>query len=324
MPLLLREADVHSLLTMPDAIAALDRAFHDWYEGHASITPRQRIVLAEQHTVLHMLGGAVPALDAIGFKAYTGNPSGVRFVVNLYQATTGKLQAIIEADWLGRMRTGAASGLATRYLARQDARRLGVIGAGGQAETQIMAIAAVRELELIRVYSRNQERLEGFCAQMASRLGIPVEPAPSAQEAVQDTLIVATATTAAQPILMGSWLLPGTHVNAMGSNWHNRREIDDEVVTRSAIVAADSVAQAKIEAGDLIIPALAGQFDWTRATELHAIVGGSHPGRSNPDDVTLFESLGIGLEDIAVAAKIYELATAQGKGEPISIFADLG
>lgn len=318
MTLLLREADVRQVLTMPDAIDALEIAFREWGNGTAQNTPRQRITLNKG--VLHLLAGAIPALDAIGFKAYTAAPGGVRFSVNLYSATTGELLAIMEADWLGRMRTGAASGLATKYLARDGATTMGMIGAGGQAETQVLAMAAVRQLEHVRVFGRNRQRLEAFCERLAAQTGLTIEPAASPEEAIRGVDIAVTATNAQHPVLEGDWLKPGAHLNAMGSNWHNRREIDDTAVTDADLIVADSVQQAHIEAGDLIIPASTGKLNWQRVQELHAIVAGKAPGRERPDAITLFESLGVGLEDVAVGARVYQLAREQGLGVEVPIF----
>jgi ornithine cyclodeaminase/alanine dehydrogenase-like protein (mu-crystallin family) len=323
MTLILREADVRRLLTMPDAIAALDVAFKDYATGVTQNISRQRIVLRPQKGVLHVLPAAVPALDVLGFKAYTTYPGGVRFVVNLYRASTGELLAMLEADWLGRMRTGAASGLATRYMARPSARVVALLGAGGQAETQALAMVAARDITVIRVWSRNQERAREFCVRLSAQITARLEPTPTAEAAVRGADIIVTATTARDPALHGDWLAPGAHINAMGSNWADRREIDTATVARADSIAADSVAQAQIEAGDLIIPAQAGKLDWARVHELHAIVAGHIPGRPAPDSITLFKSLGLGLEDVAVAARVHALARQQGIGEEIALFTDI-
>jgi alanine dehydrogenase len=319
MAQLLREDDVRRLLTMPDAIAALETAFRDWGMGAAQNLSRQRIVQSQpQPGVFHFLAASVPALDALGFKAYTTMGGGVRFVVNLYRASTGELLAMIEADWLGRMRTGAASGLATRYMARADARVLGLLGTGGQAETQLSAIAATRKLERVRVWGRDRQRTEDFCARMGAETGLALEAAATAEEAVRDADIISTATSAGEPVLAGAWLSDGVHINAMGANWGHRREIDAVAVERAAIIAADSVEQAHTEAGDLIVPADAGRLDWARVVELRDIVAGKTPGRAADDQITLFKSIGIGLEDVAVAARIYALAVAQGVGDTVN------
>lgn len=318
MALLLHEAEVRELLTMPATIAALEIAFRSWGQAEARNIPRQRIVLP-QRGVLHVLPAAVPALDAVGLKTYTNFAGGARFVVLLASTTTGEWLAIIEADWLGRMRTGAASGLATQYLARAEAHMLGLIGTGSQAETQLRAVAAVRPLERALVWGRDRERLAAFCARMSSMVGFPVEPADSAEAAVRAADIVATITSAAEPVLHGEWLAPGAHVNVAGSNWHNRREIDDVTLARASRVVADSVDQAKIEAGDLIIPAAHGAFDWARAEELRDVVAGNAPGRHDDREITVFKSIGLGLEDVAAAMHVYQLARERGIGQTVSL-----
>lgn len=319
MALVLREADVRRLLTMSDTVRTLGLAFRQFAAGDAQNTPRSRIVLPEGRGVLHVLSAAAPRQGVLGYKSYTAFRQGVRFIVMLYSAEDGRLLAEIEADYLGQMRTGAASGVATHALARPEANAADIVGTGGQARTQLIALCAVRPIKTIRVYGRDPSRRQTFCAEMAALLGVEVRPAETAEEAVRAAEIVVTATTARDPVVQGDWIQPGTHVNAMGSNWANRRELDEAAVAASAVVAVDDLAQAKIEAGDLIIAANAGHFDWARATPLAAIVAGQQPGRTAPDQITLFKSLGIGLEDITVAKHVYELARQQGIGEELDI-----
>lgn len=328
MALVLREDDVRAVLTMPDVIDVLDAAFRRHAAEEAANRPRSRIVLPEGHGVLHVLSAYVPGQPGhpdrdgpglVGLKTYTTSKTGVRFVVLLSSAEDGRLLAIIEADWLGQMRTGAASGLATRYMARQDARIVGLLGTGGQARTQVLAMCAVRPIERFFVYGRDELRRRAFCEEMAKRTGVAFEPVASAEEAVRPADIVVTATTAQQSVMSGEWLRPGTHVNAMGSNWHNRREVDDETVERSAIVAVDALDQARIEAGDLVIAAAAGRFSFDRAVELGEIVAGKVPGRASDQQITLFKSLGIGLEDVATAGRVFELARERGLGQELEL-----
>ncbi len=317
MTLILRETDVRQLLTMPDAIQALETAFAQLAAGTASNTPRSRIVLPQARGVLHLLSAAVPEQGYIGYKAYTAFRTGVRFVVMLYSSEDGRLLAQIEADWLGQMRTGAASGVATARLARAEANLVGLIGTGGQARTQLMATCAVRPIKAAHVYGRDAARRQAFCHEMHALLGIEVRPVETAEAAVREAEILITATTAREPVVRGEWLPAGTHVNAMGSNWGDRRELDSAAVARAALVAVDDVAQARIEAGDLLLAAAEGRFDLARVASLADVVAGKHAGRERPDDVTLFKSLGIGLEDIAVAGHVYQLAREQGLGEEI-------
>ncbi len=330
MALVLREADVRAVLTMPATINVLEAAFRAQGSGNARNQPRRRIVLPEARGVLHMLSAYVPGTPGhpeaagpglVGFKAYTTTQDGARFVVMLYSGEDGRLLAIIEADWLGQMRTGAASGLATRYMARNEAETLGIIGTGGQAHTQVMAVCSVRRIQSVLVYGRNAERRERFCEELAAMPGldgVKLTPVASAEEAVRPADIVVTATTAREPVLSGDWLRDGTHINAMGSNWRNRREVDDTTIERSAVIAVDALDQAKIEAGDLIIPAETGRFDFTRAVELGAIVSGKTPGRPEAGSITLFKSLGIALEDVATAGLVYTLARERSLGDELA------
>ncbi|HEY7781012.1 MAG TPA: ornithine cyclodeaminase family protein [Ktedonobacterales bacterium] len=318
MVLVLREEDVRQVLTMPDAVRILDLTFHQLGAGEARNLPRERVVLPENRGVLHVLAAGAPGQGALGYKAYTTFRQGVRFAVMLFSAQDGSLQALIEADWLGRMRTGAASGVATSYLARPEANLVGMIGTGSQARTQLMAMAAVRPLKAALVYGRDAERCRTFCEDLTALLGCEVRPAASAEAAVREAEIVVTVTTAAQPVLNGAWLRPGTHVNAVGSNWASRRELDDEAVRRASLVAVDDPEQAKLEAGDLLIPAAAGHFDLARMVPLADIVAGKAPGRSTPEEITLFKSLGIGLEDVAVARHVYAVARQREIGQELA------
>jgi alanine dehydrogenase len=319
MALVLREEDVRRVLSMADVVRVLDLAFRQLAEGEAQNTPRSRIVLPEGRGVLHMMTAAAPRQGVLGYKAYTAFREGVRFLVMLYSSEDGRLLAQIEADWLGRMRTGGATGVATQYMARPEANFVGIVGTGDQARTQLMAVCAVRQVKTVRAYGRDETRRRAFCQEMEALLGVEVLPAATPEEAVREAEIVITMTTAREPVVRGEWLQAGTHVNAAGSNWANRREVDDATVQRSAIVAVDALDQARIEAGDLIIPAAAGHFDFARATPLAAIVAGQAPGRTAPDEVTLFKSLGLAIEDVTVARHVYELARQQGLGQELDI-----
>ncbi len=317
MALILRDEDVRSLLSMPDTVEVLEQAFGALSEGSAANRPRTRIMLA--NGVLHLLAAAAPTLGVLGFKTYTAFREGVRFVVMLFSAQDGHLLAIIEAEWLGSMRTGGTSGVATKYLARPDATTVGLIGAGNQAVTQLMGVCAVRKVTSVYVYSRRLRECEIFCDEMTRLLNVKVIPVATARQAVETADILITATSSQEPVLHGEWLNPGCHINAIGSNWPQRREIDFSTLQRSYLIVTDSLEQAHAEAGDLIIPATEGLFDWSRVYELADVVGGHGPQRSAPEDITLYKGLGIALEDIAAAARVYTLARKQGLGEEIDL-----
>jgi alanine dehydrogenase len=317
MALLLREGDVLKLLEMPSAIMVLEQAFGGLAQGNAVNRSRTRIV--QENGVMHLLAAAVPTLGVIGFKTYTVFRSGMRFAVILFSAQDGHLLSIIEADWLGRMRTGAASGLATKYLARSGASLVGLIGAGKQAVTQLMGVFAVRPVRTVYVYSRRLPECEMFCNEMMRRLPIEVRPVASPRQAVEDADIVITATFSPEPVLPGDWLKAGCHINAIGSNWANRRELDLATLQRSGLIVTDSKEQARKEAGDFIIPANEQLFDWDRVCDLADVVAGHGPQRESHSEITLYKGVGIALEDVATAAHVYTLARERGIGEEINL-----
>lgn len=317
MALLLHEADVLALLTMTDTLQVLEQAFTALAQGKA--TNRPRIRFPQTNGVMHLLAASIPPMGVMGYKTYTIFRAGMRYMVMLFSSQDGGLLAIIEAEWLGTMRTGGTSALATSYLARPDASIVGLIGSGKQAATQLMGVCAVRPITTVNVFSRRLPECEQFCAQMAHRLNIEVRAVANPREAVEDADIVITATTSAEPVFPGDWLKPGCHVNAIGSNWAGRREIDLPTLLRCDLIVTDSLEQARIEAGDLIIPIGEGHFDWSRVSELADVVVGSAPCRQSMDEMTLYKGVGIALEDLATAGLVYRLAREQGIGEEINL-----
>jgi ornithine cyclodeaminase/alanine dehydrogenase-like protein (mu-crystallin family) len=210
-------------------------------------------------------------------------------------------------------------------MARTDAATVGIIGTGLQARTQLEAIAAVRKLTSIRAYGRNPERRSQFAREMTDRLGVPVYPAASAEEAVREAEIVVTATTSATPVLFGRWLMPGAHVNAIGANFPQKRELDDETIRRAGIIVVDSREQAKLESGDLLsVLGDPASHSWTAVRELAEIVSQRTPGRTDERQVTLFKSNGVAIEDVAVAARVVELAQQLGLGTRLPLFEHCG
>ena len=312
MALFLNEEVVRQLLTMPLTIEAVEESHKELSLARAIDIPRQRTRLPQ--TALHILQGALPGRDAIGYKAYTSNRSGIRFLVHVFSAASGALRVVVEADYLGMMRTGAASGVATRWLARPDAEVLGVFGAGWQAEGNIEAIAAVRKLRKVKVFARNAERLAGFCAKMSDRLQIDVVPGASPEDTVRGSDIISTITTASTPLFDAEWLSPGTHINAAGSNSLIRREVGEDVLKVSRPIVVDSVETALKEAGDLLPVMEKGRLNERQLVELGDVILGRHPGRSKPEDITLFESQGMAIQDISVAVRLETLARENGLG----------
>lgn len=310
------EDDVAELLPMKDAVACVDEAFRLLADGKAMNKPRQRVRVDK--LMLHVLPAGSSALGYVGLKAYTTGPSGARFYFLMFDSTSGELVSIMEADRLGQIRTGAASGVATRYMAREDASTVGVYGTGWQARSQLEAITHVRSITSAIAYGRNQERREKFCEEMSTALGVPVEPADT-PEAAADADIIVTVTNAREPVLKGGWLRPGQHINAAGSNNLRRLEIDTEAVTRSSFIATDSLEQAKVECGDLAAVVESGGIKWDDVHELADVVAGNVAARSSEDDITLFESQGLAIEDVAAAKHVYELGRERERGREVDL-----
>lgn len=305
------EEQVRAALPMKAAVEAVEGSFRGLATGRYVNRPRDRVVL-DSKAMLHSLAAGDNETGELAAKVYSTHPTGgMRFVVLLFASEGAELKAVIDANALGQIRTGAASGVATKYLAREDARTLGLVGTGFQAETQLEAVAAVRELETVRVFGRDQARREAFCARMGERLGLAMEPVGSAEEAVRGADIVTAVTTARRPVVRGEWLAPGVHINAAGSNHPKRQELDGEAVRMAAPrIWADLVAQAKIEAGDLIQACEEGEISWADVGEISAVVSGSESGRSAETDVTLFASQGLAVEDLVVARLVYDVVRA--------------
>jgi ornithine cyclodeaminase/alanine dehydrogenase-like protein (mu-crystallin family) len=316
MTLHISEAEVRAVLTMPIAVQAVEEISRKQATGEAVVHPRRRFELPGGG-FFHYMAAADFSTGFVAMKQYTYVRGKLRFLVPLYEMATGDLLALIEADYMGQLRTGAASGVATKYLARRDSRVAAIIGTGGQARTQLEAVAAVRKLKSARAYGRDASKREKFCAEMSARLGIPVRPCTSAAEAVRGADIVSTATTASQPVVSGADLSPGAHINAIGANHAHKRELDDEAVASADVIVVDSVEQSRQEAGDLIIAFHGDEICWTGVKKLSEIVAGKASGRTSDTEVTLFKSNGIASWDLAVAMKVYAAAREKKLGREL-------
>lgn len=292
------ESDVQALLPMKDCIRMMQLAFEALRDEAAQNQPRRRLIL-KTGSVLHSLAGAYG--NYFGTKFYSTNPKhGAHFLFALYDAATAEPLALMEANHLGQIRTGAASGYATDLMANPQAEVLGVIGSGFQARTQVEAIRAVRRIVDVRVWSRTPEKVRRFAQELNAK------PMESAQLAVRDADIVVTATNSREPVVEAGWIRKGTHINAMGSNAANRRELSGDLVAQADVVAVDSLEQAKTEAGDLILAPR-----WETVVELQNMRAGYNPTR-----ITIFKSIGLGLEDVAAGAFVYEEALRRKLGKP--------
>lgn len=316
--LLITEQDVRQLLPMEECLKVTENLFRSVAQGGTSNMTRYRVPLPKG--IQHVLGGMSTDFGATGLKTYVSGGAGggvARMVVLLFHIESGEPLVMLSADALGQIRTGAATGVATKYMARHDATTVGIIGAGYQAETQLEAVCGVRPINRVWVYSRTLEHREAFAIKMADHLGIQVSPVDSAEEAVDGADVVITITNSREPLFDGDALHPGTHVNAAGSNHWQRRELDEKAIRRSNLIAVDNLPQAKIEAGDLIWAYERRVFRWESAVELGDVVSGQVAGRTSRDDITVFESQGIGIEDVAAGMHVYSKAVQQGLGQVI-------
>ncbi|HXL22468.1 MAG TPA: ornithine cyclodeaminase family protein [Candidatus Dormibacteraeota bacterium] len=321
MTLHISEAEVRATLTMGVAIQAVEEISRKQATGEVVVHPRRRFELPG-NGFFHYMAAADYAAGFLAMKQYTYVRGTLRFIVPLYEMASGELVAMIEADYMGQLRTGAASGVATKYLARKNAKVAGIVGSGGQAKTQLEAIANVRTLTDVRVFSRDAGKRESFAREMTERIGVPVRAVGSASEAVRDTDIVCTATTAAVPVVSGSDIAPGVHINAIGANHAHKSELDAEAVASADVIVVDSVEQSRQEAGDLIIAFHGDEICWTGVKKISDVVAGKATGRSSDSEVTLFKSNGIASWDLAVAMKVYAMAKEKGLGRQLPLWTE--
>jgi ornithine cyclodeaminase/alanine dehydrogenase-like protein (mu-crystallin family) len=318
MPVLfLTEDDVRQLLTMEMALEAVEDGLRKMALEEAGNVPRARC--QTDHAMLHVMSAAAKTLGIMGYKAYTTSKKGTHFHVALYDGKTGSQTALIQADYLGQVRTGAASGVATQYMARPDAQEVGLFGSGKQARTQLQAICTVRKVRRVQVYSLNEERRRQFAREMTDLCQCDVEPVPRPEMAAEDKDIVITATTSREPVLNGHWIAEGTHLNVIGSNFLGKAEVDAVTVRRCESIVVDSKDQARIEAGDFVAALEEGSIHWADIHELGQVIVGRYTGRAHSQDVTLFKSLGLALEDIVVAARVVAKAQAAGVGRLVDL-----
>lgn len=331
MVLLLTRADVETALPMAECIASQEHAFREHGLGHAQTPHRLGMKVPGQdglYIAMPAYLGQTPAAQtqtgAMAVKVltfYPGNPGmglpAIVATVLLHDPQTGALLAIMEGASITGLRTAAGSAVATQYLARPEAATVGILGSGVQAESHLVAMCAVRPVQTAWVYSRDRDRRRDFAERMAARLGIDVTPVSSARAAVEGADIVVTATTAREPIVDGDWFAEGAHINCVGSGIPDRRELDDKIVQRAKIVV-DTYTSALEEAGDLLIPLAKGLI--TRAA-IHADLGevltGQRAGRTDPQEITLFKSVGVALQDVAAAAWVYRRARELSLGQNI-------
>ena len=315
MALILRESDVQDLIEMDEVIAALEAAMRELGEGEAQNEPRRRAFAPGG--LLNVMFASYPGGKCTGLKAYTVSNGRVRFLVAMF-GLDGALEALIEADFMGAYRTGAATAVAAKALQVPGAATVALIGTGWQAATQALALSRVLEIKELRVFSRNADRRATFAAEQEEQLGVVAVDAPSAEAAVTGADIVVTVTTSQTPVLEAGWVEPHALVAAIGSNFRNRAELPPELVGRAQTVVVDQLAAAQLESGDLIQAAEAGKFDWSQVVELATVVAGGWERPERPG-ITLFESHGLALWDLAAASVVVAAARRRGSFEEIEL-----
>ena len=314
MPALyLSEDDVAWLLDVPTAIDVVETAFREWQAGRTENQPRRRV--ATNGAMLHVMSAAAGSAGFLGYKAYLTTKLHNRFQVVLFEAATAAIAAVIEANLLGQIRTGAATGVATRAMARPEAAFVGCFGTGFQARAQLQAVCAVRKIEAIEVYSKNEERRTEFARLMTELCNVPVKPVGNPDEVAAEQDIIITATTSKAPVFDGKVLEEGTHLNVIGSNFLTKAEVDVTTIRRADHIVCDSLEACQLEAGDFARALESGDLVWSRVHELRDVVTGLETGRACPEDITLFKSVGLALADVAVAVHVLQRARAEGIGQ---------
>lgn len=324
--LILTHSQVRELLPMRECMAAVAEALADLARG-AGVQPlRAGFLLPDRRGVLAWMPGALAAGAVFGIKVLSvvEDPGALgvdshQGGVLLFDAANGAPLALLEAGAITAVRTAAVSALATERLARADSKTLAILGAGTQARSHLEAMLEVRPIERVRVWSRDPAKVRAFADEQAARHGLPVEPVPSVAEAVAGADIVCTTTSAREPLLPGALLEPGMHVNAVGASVPSWRELDTEAVRRAALFT-DRRESLESEAGEYRLALQEGVIgpDHLQA-ELGEVLVGAHPGRSSSDEITLFRSLGLAVEDLAAGRLAYRRAREKGIGTPVDL-----
>jgi len=324
--LLLTRKDLEKVLSMKDVIEAVEKAFLELYHEKAKV-PLRTILEVEKHDgFLLYMPSYLESSEALAVKVvslYPENPKkglpSVLASILLNDPKSGKPLAFMEGTYITAMRTGAASGVATKYLAREDAKIVGIIGAGVQARTQLWAVCEVRNVEKAYVYDINKEKSQNFAEEMSKKFEIKIDVADSPREVVENSDILIVATTARKPVLKGEWVREGTHINSIGWVGKDARELDSATVKKSKLVV-DSREGVLSESGDIIIPIKEGVIDETHIyAELGELVAGAKKGRENDREVTLFKSVGLAIEDAITAKLAYEKALRSGVGTYVEL-----
>jgi alanine dehydrogenase len=309
------ESDVVSLMDMGEAIAALETGLLAEAQGDAQNMIKTHVEWGGGAT-LHAIGAVFPKAGFVGTKTWTHTKSGATPLLVLFDSNSGALKAIVEAFALGQLRTAAASGVATRWLASAEAKEFAIIGTGKQAITQVAAVVAVRPIRRVRVFSPNEERRNQFVARVTNEFGVEAVAAPSVREAVKGASIVTAITRATAPILSADMVDRGVHINSVGAIVPGRAEVSGDVLARSTQIVTDSIPQAQKLSGELIEFFASHPEKWNTVRSLASVVA-NRSARAASDDLTLFKSLGVGVSDLSLGMALYTKALALGLGNRI-------
>ena len=315
MTLFLRDEHVSQCVNMKEMLAAIENMQAHYGQGEAYNLGRRKIIA--ETGMLSVMGGGLYYEGVLGVKTYTVVRGSYSFQVSLYDAATGKLLCYTQANRLGQLRTGATTGVAVKHLANSGPVTVGIIGTGGQAPTQLQAVASVRELSGVKAFSRNPERRADFAARMSESLGVEVKSAETNTEAVEgcDVVIGIAATT--EPVISGDWLKEGATVIGAGPTTWRVSEVDEKTLTRADKLFVDSLDQAPIEAGDIAAAVDKGLLNWSQLTELRYAVCGAISGRDNEGQIVYAKLMGTGVADVAAAKLAYDNARREGLGTEV-------
>jgi len=317
MPLFLNDSDVKALMSMNDCVDVMEDAFNQAGDGKVWNRPRSRIRMPRGFH--HLMAAYLAGSEVFGLKTYTSFRSGTRFTTMLYDSNNGDLLAMVQGPRIGQLRTGAVTGVATKHMSRANSSTAGIIGAGFQSRGQIEGVCAVRDIASAKIFDVSEENAQKMADEMGDSLGVQTAVAGSAEEAVSDVDIIITMTTARTPVLLGDWLKEGQHINAAGSNHWIRQEVDDNVIRKANRIVADSIEDAQIESGDLLFPIERGRVMWSAIRELSDVVCGHITGRESDQEITLFESQGVAITDVAAANFVYRKAMDAGMGQELPL-----
>ena len=315
MTLFLRDEHVAQCVTMEEMLAAIENMQAHFGQGKAYNLGRRKIIA--ETGMLSVMGGGLYYEGVLGVKTYTVVRGSYSFQVSLYDAATGKLLCYTQANRLGQLRTGATTGVAVKHLANNGPLTVGIIGTGGQAPTQLQAVANVRELAGVKAFSRNPERRADFAARMSESLGVAVKAVKTNAEAVEGCDLVIGIAATAEPVIQGDWLKEGATVIGAGPTTWRVSEVDEKTLTRADKLFVDSLDQAPIEAGDIAAAVDKGLLNWSRLTELRYAVCGAISGRDNEGQIVYAKLMGTGVADVAAAKLAYDNARDRGLGTEV-------